>query len=867
MKVYLKHSNVNPSIFSDSGDGPPEEWRHQNRDTAWIDIQSSAVTGALRQTSFPSITTTTIVKPVTLTKVSTVYQTSTIFATTIYQTDMPGIQEDSAYPTRTWREMYSSCSEVVAGIGKVIDQPTTQTSMVLSSSAITDERTPSVVYIQSTPPIVFVPPTVTVTKTVTSTFRQLITSPTISLMPEPSTRPIETLYLSKEFPLIDSQSTSVRISIETPISSTPIMVSPTLVFSTITSIPPVENITFTELPLETSETILPLEETASPEIPLITTLNYNLSASTSFTTALPVISSSRASLINITEYESDQVVTESSVLTDTFSMSANVSETINFSTEMPLISTSTKCITDLTPSKPATAILPTNQTTSVTGDEITTYGDIIFASTISPSRSAESTEITPNNLTITFITALEPTISPKPTTLTEPTTEIVPTTAPESTLENVPITLTELTTFPALTNITDLTIPLETTRIEPTTITVPTSTTESIPIQVPTTTTEPTVIPLTTITTDPIVVPEPTVLPVSTTKTEPTVVPVPATTTEPTTILSSTTTTEQITTKDFTTMTELESITKPTTLESSTGTVHTIEGSEDITTGPPSPIVAQEYWVKTVLEGGPYNDTSFKKNIETNLTYVYRNAKEGELPILSDSTTMFKELGEPISLKPLNRTKIDMKINAKSEKYSTTTNPSRKKRFAVLSSTEGNQYLFDNNVINHNNIISKNFPKISESKYYGINNEMNLKKNIDTIHKNLKKITLKHKRRKRKQNDFSSYSTSRRKRIFNRPSASRRKRSLLRLKRDQQTFNVEATSPANISSRRNSQINVRVLNISYAPDRNETDIIYTVYDGSEPILAKDAVKSLDNIIHEDMTQKLGHKVKLTEGWL
>ena len=168
------------------GDGPSEEWHHQSRDTAWLALQSLPPFGNNPVSAFlrPTLTmyTTTVTLPATTTIVTTVYRISTVYATPNYEPSKhqlypPMYQTQAIKPTKTYKEMYTSCSHIIAGIGKqlqdshhVIDssenhQQETDYFGGLSPSISYGHQVTATVYHTSIATTVAMPTTITVTTT------------------------------------------------------------------------------------------------------------------------------------------------------------------------------------------------------------------------------------------------------------------------------------------------------------------------------------------------------------------------------------------------------------------------------------------------------------------------------------------------------------------------------------------------------------------------------------------------------------------------------------------------------------------------------------------------------------------------------
>ena len=173
-------------LFIFPGDGPSEEWHHQSRDTAWLALQSLPPFGNNPVSAFfrPTLTiyTTTVTLPATTTIVTTVYRISTVYATPNYEPSKhqlypPMYQTQAIKPTKTYKEMYTSCSHIIAGIGKqlqeshhVIDssenhQQETDYFGGLSPSISYGHQVTATVYHTSIVTTVAMPTTITVTTT------------------------------------------------------------------------------------------------------------------------------------------------------------------------------------------------------------------------------------------------------------------------------------------------------------------------------------------------------------------------------------------------------------------------------------------------------------------------------------------------------------------------------------------------------------------------------------------------------------------------------------------------------------------------------------------------------------------------------
>ena len=826
----------------------------------------------------------------TVTLVSTVYQTSTKYATTLYQTSFPFSGEPASHmlhipevqPSRTWKEMYSSCSKVVAGIGKALEYPTDNTLSI--GNAVINYLS----LVEPTPTVVLVPTTITVTKTATNTMGHstlILTQPTTTIPEKVTTFTSQTPKISFRPTLgVHSKSTPLllpeaSISSPPPTSVTPTPLLPDVLEGgtdrgTTESSQTTPSLEPGTTEFDDSQTI---DDETIPPIPVLTTVVQNVTAAT-FPTPI------RNYTINIT----DPSPTTENWLTNIFRYNTTIMTPATLLTDVTGGDTDSET-TQMTQITPTTELETTkyddNQTvdgktvsdipllsTEVENVTETIYSTPIESTTKKNLDLSPGTEIYIDNITTTF--TLEPTshsinitsmdtatklinesisTTEMLTEVSKQTTEYIfdrtepslisSTTTQEhdsiitTTIENVELTTPDNEKVPVHTTTTfeydetETSILSTTKPINYTTFvllsTISTSEMPNLTVQFSNSSTFPT-------TTDSIFMT--TSLSTKDLKTENLTTEVSSTLTtsfSPTTLTTSFSPTTLTTSFPPTTLTTSFS---PTTLsdvsnitESNHFSITSTQMPIDHITDLPSfsnESLDPKYWVKTVIGGGPYNVTSFKKNMEDKLTFVYREAFEKDLRTEANSTGLFRENQAPISLKPFNWTELGINSNQMLNKNMTITNRKRRKRFTPERTTK----------------TVRRRPRNRSKRKYIRSNRM-------------------------RRNAPISESSSKRKKyrdilgMQERGYANQYNQSGL----IDPSLNVSLEKLRTKRFIRSDRINVKVHNSSYFPERNETDIIYTVFDGVEPLLAADAVDSLDNVIHHDMTTKIGHTVRLTEG--
>ncbi|KAF2356469.1 hypothetical protein FHG87_012776 [Trinorchestia longiramus] len=291
-----------------SGEGSTEEWHHQSRDTAWLELQSSPIKAAplptyayLQSPHFISSSTS----PTRITIVSTVYKTSTEYATTLYSTRTPLVTatvKSISKPSATWQELYTSCSHHVVALES--DQ---KEESILSSTIATGNK----IHIQTQ--------TMFVTSTVTSTLIETKTvtdptsfvsrtydfdfeptapiviapSPTTSRLQEPST--VVLLTPSDKIPAGSTESilstaseetsTSELVSSEEPASTLLTVISSSIVPTTDSSLNITDSLNTVSPsyypPIGTTESFSAMDESLSTNTSLLTENTTELTAITS----------------------------------------------------------------------------------------------------------------------------------------------------------------------------------------------------------------------------------------------------------------------------------------------------------------------------------------------------------------------------------------------------------------------------------------------------------------------------------------------------------------------------------------------------------------------------------------------------------